>query len=354
MLKRSSVLRGYPCQLRQANQQFLAEERKRMKPLSEKKPINKLLRNDFVSKVISAVNRAYIQAKLSISTLTRPTENSQPTSSRSKTLKNHYRKTCTYTIIEKHTQKLINQKEIVPQQIPAVNKAVSSGEAQYCETNPAKRKQPTNNLLLEDFKEPLLKNIRNNQLIQNQFASQFITVFNWARVKAKLTIASLTWPNETSQPTISRAKTRKNETIIGTQAKKPVTSKRICLTTDLSCQKSKSQSEAQYFKTNPAKRKQPTNNFLLEDPKEPLLKNIRNNQVIQNEFVSQSITGFTWARVWTKLTIASLTWPTETSQQTISRSKTRTTETIIGTQANKPVTSKLLSQNGLQLSIKHV
>ena len=213
MLKRSSVLRGYPCQLRQANQQFLAQERKRMKPLSEKKPINKLLRNDFVSKVISAVNRAYIQAKLSISTLTRPTENSQPTSSRSKTLRNHYRKTCTYTFIEKHTRKLVIQKENCPATDPNCRKTIAPGEAQYCETNTSKIKQSTNNFLLEDSKEPLLKNIRNNQLIQNQFVSQFTTVFHWACVKAKLTIASLTWPTKTSQPTSFRSKSQTNKTI---------------------------------------------------------------------------------------------------------------------------------------------
>ena len=177
-------------------------------------------------------------------------------------------------------------------------------------------------------------------MIQNEFVSQSITGFTWARVYTKFTIARVTWPTETSQPTISRSKTRTNETIIGTQANKPVTSKRICLTTDLSCQKSKSQSEAQYCETNPAKRKQPTNNFLLEDSKEPLLKNIRNNQLIQNQFASQFITVFNWARVYTKFTIARVTWPTETSQPTNSPSKTRTNETIIGTQANKPVTSK--------------
>ena len=159
-------------------------------------------------------------------------------------------------------------------------KSISPAAAEDCQANTAKRKQPTNNFLHEDSKEPLLKNIRNNQLIQNQFASQFITIFNRAHVKAKLTISSLTWPTETSQPTISRSKTRTNETIIGTQANKPVTSKRICLTTNLSCQKSKSQSEAQYCETNLANWKQPTNNFLHEDSKEPLLKNIRNNQLI--------------------------------------------------------------------------
>ena len=79
VLKRSSVLRGYPCQLRQANQQFLAQERERIKPLSEHKRINQLLRNEFVSQLISAVNRACIQVNLSVAKVTWPTENTQPT-----------------------------------------------------------------------------------------------------------------------------------------------------------------------------------------------------------------------------------------------------------------------------------
>ena len=174
---------------------------------------------------------------------------------------------------------------------------MSPSEAQYGQANLGHWEKPTNNFLLEGSKEQSSKNIRDNQLIQNQFVSQFTTVFNWARVKAKLTIASLTWQTENSQPTISRSRPQTIETIIGNKAHKPVTSKRVCLRTDISCQKSIYPGEAQYFKTNPAKRKQPTNNFLLEDSKEPLSKNIRNNQEIQNEFVCQSITGFTCARV---------------------------------------------------------
>ena len=64
-----------------------------MKPLSEHQRINQFLQNEFVSQRISAVKRAYIQAKLSISKLTRPKGNNQPTTSCSKVPKNHYRKT---------------------------------------------------------------------------------------------------------------------------------------------------------------------------------------------------------------------------------------------------------------------
>ena len=130
--------------MKTVNQQLLARKRERMKPLSEHKRINELLRNEFVSELISAVNRAYIQMNLSISTLTQPTENSQPTSSRSKTLRNHYRKTCTYTIIKKHTQKLVIQNEIVPQKIPAVEKASLHAELSIARlTRPKENKQLT-------------------------------------------------------------------------------------------------------------------------------------------------------------------------------------------------------------------
>ena len=187
--------------------------------------------------------------------MTWPNENSQPKTSRTIPQSN---------IFGTQAHKPFESKWVGLTTYHSCRKRISPAAAEDCQANTAKRKQPTNNFLHEDSKEPLLKNIRNNQLIQNQFASQFITVFNWARVKAKLTIASLTWPTETSQPTISCSKTRTNETIIGTQANKPVTSKWICLTTDLSCQKSKSRSEAQYCETNLANWKQPTNDFSLK------------------------------------------------------------------------------------------
>ena len=197
-----------------------------MKPLSEHKRINQFLRNEFVSQRISAVKRASLKAKLSIARLTWPTENSHPTISRS-------RPQTIETIIGNKAHKPVTSERVCLKTDISCQKSIYPGEAQYFKTNPAKRKQPTNNFLLEGSKEPLSKNIRNNQEIQNEFVSQKII-----------------YPGE-----------------------------------------------AQYFKTNPAKRKQPTNNFLLEDSKEPLSKNIRNNQEIQNEFVSQSITGFTRARV---------------------------------------------------------
>ena len=140
--------------------------------------------------------------------------------------------------------------------------------------------------------KPLSEHKRINQLLRNEFVSQRISAVKRASLKGKLNIARLTWPTENSQPTISRSRPQTIETIIGNKAHKPVTSKRVCLRTDISCQKSIYPGEAQYFKINPAKRKQPTNNFLLEDSKEPLSKNIRNNQLIQNQFASQFITVF--------------------------------------------------------------
>ena len=160
-------------------------------------------------------------------------------------------------------------------------------------------------------------------MIQNEFVSQSITGFTWARVKAKLTIASLTWPTETSPPTISRSKMRTNETIIGTQANKPVTSKRIRLTTDLICQKSKSQSEVQYCETNTADWKQPTNNFSLRTANERNhCRKRRINKLLRNEFVSELISAVNRAYIQAKLSISKLTRPKENNQPTTSCSKT--------------------------------
>ena len=127
---------------------------------------------------------------------------------------------------QKTYSKTSNSKWNCPATDPSCRKSIAPGEAQYCESNTAKRKQPINNFLPEDSKEPLSKNIGNNQLIQNEFVSQFITGFSWARDKAKLSSAGLTRPKE-NQPTISRSKLLTKETIIGTQEHTPLISKRV-------------------------------------------------------------------------------------------------------------------------------
>ena len=195
--------------------------------------------------------------------MTWPNENSQPTTSRTIPQTNNFG-TRAHKPFESKWDSLTTYH--------SCQKSISQGSAYYCKVNTAKRKQPTNNFLLEDSKEPLSKNIRNNQLIQNEFVSGFITGFTWARDKAKLSRARLTWPTETSQPTIFRSKPQTKETNIGTQAHKPVTSKRICLKTDLSCQTSMYPGEPQCCQSNLANREHPTNKFSLEDSKEALSK----------------------------------------------------------------------------------
>ena len=142
--KRSSLLRGWPGQLKQANQQFLARKRERMKPLSEHKRINQLLRNEFVSELISAVNRAYIQAKLSISKLTRPKENNQP---------RLLARRLQGTIIEKHTQQLGDSKRVCLTIHHRFHLSTCLNEVHYCEGNLANWNKPTNNFSLENANE---------------------------------------------------------------------------------------------------------------------------------------------------------------------------------------------------------
>ena len=88
--KRSSVQREWHGQMKKVKQQ-LARYLKRI--TSEHKPINHLSQNEFLSQRITAVKRAPLQAQPSIARLTRPKENNQPTTSCSKTPRNHYRKT---------------------------------------------------------------------------------------------------------------------------------------------------------------------------------------------------------------------------------------------------------------------
>ena len=135
--------------MNQANQQFLARKRERIKPLSEHKQINQLLRNEFVSQLISAVNRAYIKAKLSISTVIRPTEKSQPTKFPREDSNEPLPKNMHIHLHRKTYSKTSNSKgKLSPNrsQLPIEH---LPGEAQYCETNTAERKQPTNKVLLE-------------------------------------------------------------------------------------------------------------------------------------------------------------------------------------------------------------
>ena len=55
---------------------------------------------------------------------------------------------------------------------------MSPSEAQYCQANLGQWEQLTNNFSLEDSKEQLSKNIRDNQLTQNEFVSGFIADVN--------------------------------------------------------------------------------------------------------------------------------------------------------------------------------
>ena len=73
--------------------------------------------------------------------------------------------------------------------------------------------------------KPLSEHKRINQLLRNEFVSQRTSAVKRASLKAKLSIARLTWPTENSQPTISRSRPQTIETIIGTQAHKPFESK---------------------------------------------------------------------------------------------------------------------------------
>ena len=149
-----------------------------MKPLSEIKRINQFLQNEFVSQRISAVKRAYIQAKLSISKLTRPKGNNQPTTSCSKVPKNHYRKTYATT---RRFKTSLSHKRLYIQAKLSISKL----------TRP-KGNKPTNNFSLENANE--WNHYRNtseeNRLLRNEFVSQRISAVKRASLKAKLSIAT--------------------------------------------------------------------------------------------------------------------------------------------------------------------
>ena len=183
-----------------------------MKPLSEHKRINQLLRNEFVSQRISAVKRASLKAKLSIARLTWPTENSQPTSSCSKTPRNHYRKTYATTRWFK-TSLSHNPSQVSPEHV--------SKRSSLLRGWPGQLKQANQQFLARkrERMKPLSEHKRINQLLRNEFVSELISAVNRAYIQAKLSISKLTRPKENK----------------------------------------------------------PTNNFLLENSKEPLSKNIRNN-----------------------------------------------------------------------------
>ena len=204
--------------------------------------------------------------------------------------------------------------------------------------------------------EPISEHKRINQLLRNEFVSQFITVFNWTRVKTKLTFARLTWPTETSQPTIFRSKPQTKETNIGTQAHKPVTSKRICLKTDLSCQTSMYPGEPQCCQSNLANREHPTNKFSLEDCKEALSKYMHIHHYRKTYWKTSNSK---WNCPATDPSCQWIISPGEAQycqtnaarrkQPTISRWKTQTKKPLTE-QEHTPVTSKRVSRNGSQLS----
>ena len=158
-------------------------------------------------------------------------------------------------------------------------------------------------------------------MIQNEFVSQFITVFNWARVKAKLTIARLNWPTETSQPTISRSKTRTNETIIGKQSHKPVTSKRLPqngpqLSKNLVSKRSSVEGEWH------GPMKTVNQKLLARYLKRKISEHQPINHLSQNELVSQRITAVKRAILQPQRSIAKLTRQKENNQPTTCCSKT--------------------------------
>ena len=115
-----------------------------MKPLSEHKRRNQLLRNEFVSQRISAVQRASLKAKLSISKLTRPkkTTNQQLLARRLQG-----------TIIEKHTQQPGDSKRVCLTIYHRFHLSTCLNEVHYCEGNLANWNKPTNNFSLENANE---------------------------------------------------------------------------------------------------------------------------------------------------------------------------------------------------------
>ena len=127
--------------------------------------------------------------------------------------------------------------------------------------------------------KPLSEHERINELLRNEFVSQQISAVRRASLEEKLSIARLTWPTETSQPTISRSKPRTNENIIETKAHKTVTSKRLCVQTNLSCHESMYPGEAQHCQSNLANWELATNKLSLGDSKEPFSKKHTQQQV---------------------------------------------------------------------------